>query len=200
MPCHGPDWDTSLKSVFRSTDFAIVLDLGLNIMPYSWSISPASHSACTPEPADVQELKLWPHNSLPPRGAAALILSLFTLATIPMLGLLGSVVLWGLLPFVLLMVAGTWYALEHNYRQRRVLEVLTLSHENAHLVRTNPNGQTQEWECNQYWARAEMHEQGGPVPFYVTLIGGGREVEIGAFLAEDERKALYHDLVQKLRR
>ncbi|GAA6192846.1 DUF2244 domain-containing protein [Phaeobacter sp. NW0010-22] len=169
-------------------------------MPYTWSISPTAHSERAPDATDVQELKLWPHNSLPPRGAAALILSLFTLAIIPMLGLLGSAVLWGLLPFVLLMVAGTWYALEHNYRQRRILEVLTLSRDNAHLVRTNPNGQTQEWECNQYWARAEMYEKSGPVPFYITLSGGGREVEIGAFLAEDERKALYPELVRKLRR
>jgi uncharacterized membrane protein len=169
-------------------------------MPYTWSISPAARSERSPDTVDVQELKLWPHNSLPPRGAAAMILTLFTLAIVPMLGLLGSVVLWGLLPFVLVMVAGTWYALEHNYRQRRILEVLTLSNDNAHLLRTNPNGQTQEWECNQYWVRAEMHEQGGPVPYYVTLSGAGREVEIGAFLAEDERKALYTELVQRLRR
>jgi uncharacterized membrane protein len=34
------------------------------------------------------------------------------------------------------------------------------------------------------------------VPNYVTLSGNGREVEIGAFLSEDERKALYQDLAQ----
>jgi uncharacterized membrane protein len=39
-----------------------------------------------------------------------------------------------------------------------------------------------------------MHPKGGPVPNYVTLSGNGREVEIGAFLSEEERKALYDDL------
>ena len=44
-----------------------------------------------------------------------------------------------------------------------------------------------------------MHEKGGPVPHYVTLSGKGREVEIGAFLSEDERKALYGELSDALR-
>jgi uncharacterized membrane protein len=44
-----------------------------------------------------------------------------------------------------------------------------------------------------------MHKHGGPVPNYVTLTGDGREVEIGAFLSEEERIALYGDLTQKLR-
>ena len=37
------------------------------------------------------------------------------------------------------------------------------------------------------------------MPHYVTLVGDGREVEIGAFLSEDERIALFDDLNQKLR-
>ena len=37
------------------------------------------------------------------------------------------------------------------------------------------------------------------MPNYVTLTGGGREVEIGAFLTEEERIALYDDLKEKLR-
>jgi uncharacterized membrane protein len=32
------------------------------------------------------------------------------------------------------------------------------------------------------------------VPDYVTLTGAGREVEIGAFLTEDERRALFSEL------
>jgi len=39
-----------------------------------------------------------------------------------------------------------------------------------------------------------MHETGGPVPHYVTLSGNGREVEIGAFLSEDERVELFSEL------
>jgi len=44
-----------------------------------------------------------------------------------------------------------------------------------------------------------MHEGGGPVAHYITLKGGGREVEIGAFLSEDERKTLHGELADALR-
>ncbi|WP_425043589.1 DUF2244 domain-containing protein [Primorskyibacter sp. S87] len=164
-------------------------------MPYSWT----EH---TPEEASSEAtrvLRLWPHNSLPPRGAAAVILALFALATLPMIAVLGSVVLWGILPFVLIVVAGIWAAIEANYRSRRILETLTLTDRIARLTRENPGGDMQVWHCNRYWAKAEMHEKDGPVPFYVTLKGGGREVEIGAFLSEDERKALYDELDRALR-
>ena len=36
------------------------------------------------------------------------------------------------------------------------------------------------------------------MPNYVTLTGCGREVEIGAFLSEDERMALFQDLSRQL--
>ncbi len=158
-------------------------------MPYQWN-----HTSDTE-----QELRLWPHNSLPPRGAMIVILSVFTFGLIPVLAMLGSVVLWGLLPFLLLTVLGLWLAIQTNYRARSAVEVLTLSGSQARLVHQSPGKQQQEWSCNRYWARPEMHETGGPVPHYVTLIGAGREVEIGAFLSEDERITLYDDLIAKLR-
>lgn len=127
------------------------------------------------------------------------ILSVFLFGLIPLLAMLGSVVLWGLLPFLLITVLGLWLAIQSNYRARSVFEVLTLSGTQAHLVHHDPGKEPQVWHCNRYWARPEMHAHGGPVPNYVTLTGDGREVEIGAFLSEDERIALYDDLKQKLR-
>lgn len=160
-------------------------------MPYDWTpTSPGSASG---------ELHLWPHQSLPPRGLAIVVLSVFCLALIPLFTMLGSVLLWGILPFMLLAVTGTWFALSRNQRDRRIFEVLTLTESDARLVRRNPGGDLQKWDCNRYWAQPEMHAHGGPVPYYVTLKGGGREVEIGAFLSEDERKALYDDLIRVLR-
>jgi len=159
-------------------------------MPYDWT-----HPTSAPR----QELRLWPHQSLPPQGFAAFILGLFSLAMIPLYAMLGTVLLWGLLPFVLAMVAGTYYALRRNGRDRQILEVLTLTPEELRLVRHNPRGADQEWQCNTYWAKLALHPDGGPVPYYVTLSGAGREVEIGAFLSEDERKALYSDLSDRLR-
>lgn len=153
-------------------------------MPYRWT---------DPAP-DVRELRLWPHNSLPRRGVGVVVLTTFTLLMVPLLALLGSVLLWGLLPFALLAVGGIWVALNRSYRDRDILEVLTLTEREVHLGRRNPDGGTQNWACNRYWARAEMHDTDGPVPHYVTLKGAGREVEIGAFLSEEERQALFLEL------
>ena len=160
-------------------------------MPYEWTTSPD---------APTQELHLWPHNSLPQKGMAAFVLSAFTLILIPALPLLGSVGLWGLLPFQMLAVWGIFFALRRNRRARQIIEVLTLSGEQAHLVRTNPKGDTQEWDCNRYWTQVIKYDREGPVPQYVTLKGMGREVEIGAFLSEEERIALYDDLIKALKR
>lgn len=159
-------------------------------MPYNWTQTHPDDPA--------YELRLWPHRSLPPRGFAAFILGTFGMATIPLIAMLGTVLLWGLLPFILLALAGVYYALRRNDRDRQILEVLTVTPQDMHLVRHNPRGADQEWQCNPYWARLELHPKGGPVPNYVTLSGSGREVEIGAFLSDDERMALYGDLLARL--
>lgn len=163
----------------------------MRLMPYEWSSETSG--------ARVSRLRLWPHRSLPRKGFAAFILGTFTLITVPLYPLLGTVVLWGLLPFMLLAVAGIWWALEKSYRDGDISEELTIDPEQVHLVRINPGGVRQEWECLSYWARAQMHPTGGPVGHYITLRGAEREVEIGAFLSEDERRALYGEIVDALR-
>ena len=131
---------------------------------------------------------------------AAFVLTTFTLILIPTLPLLGSPILWGLLPFLLIAVWGIYFALQRNHKSRQIVEVLTLDAETAHLVRTNPKGDTLEWDCNRYWTEVSKYDTDGPVPHYVTLKGQGREVEIGAFLSEEERIALYDDLSRAFKR
>ncbi len=85
-------------------------------MPYEWS-------TCS-DPTPQTRLTLWPHRSLPRRGFAAFILGTFTLITIPLYPLLGTVVLWGLLPFLLMAVGGVWWALERRPHDARLREEL----------------------------------------------------------------------------
>ena len=158
-------------------------------MPYEW---------ITPPNAPTQQMRLWPYQSLPARGFAAFILATFTMILIPIFALLGTVLLWGLLPFVLMAVAGMYFALQKNHRARQIEEILTLDGDTAHLIHTTPKGDVKQWDCNRYWAQVLKYEKDGPVPQYVTLRGHGREVEIGAFLSEDERIALYDDLMRHL--
>jgi uncharacterized membrane protein len=160
-------------------------------VPYRW---------ITPLDAPTQELHLWPHESLPAKGMAAFVLTTFTLILIPTLPLLGSPILWGLLPFLLLAVWGIYFALQRNHKSRQILEVLTLNADTARLTRTNPKGDTQEWDCNRYWTQVTKYDDDGPVPHYITLKGKGREVEIGAFLSEEERIELFDDLNRALQR
>ena len=131
---------------------------------------------------------------------AAFVLATFTLILIPALPLLGSLVLWGVLPFLMLTVWGIYYALWRNRRARHIIEVLTLDANETHLTRTDANGAVQTWDSNRYWTKVTKYENEGPVPHYVTLKGMGREVEIGAFLSEEERISLYDDLQRALRR
>ena len=154
-------------------------------MPYEWISTPEDTA---------QQLRLWPHQSLPANGMAAFVLATFAMILIPVVTLLGSPVLWGLLPFVLLAVWGIYYALQRNHHALNIEEVLTLDREEAQLIRTEPSGTVKQWDCNRYWTTITKYEKEGPVPQYITLKGKGREVEIGAFLSEDERVALYDEL------
>ena len=85
-------------------------------MPYHWSE--------TSQVDKVQTLTLWPHQSLPPKGLAAFVLATFTMITLPLFGLLGTKLLWGLLPFLMIAVLGVWYALSRSQKDRSILEVL----------------------------------------------------------------------------
>jgi uncharacterized membrane protein len=159
----------------------------ITLMPYQWT---QDSSTLT------QKLRLWPHNSLPKQGMAAFVLGTFTMICIPALALLGSPVLWGLLPFLLAAVWGIYFAFQRNYHAREIVETLTIGPKTARLERKDPSGNVQEWDCNRHWTKITKYDNEGPVPNYITLRGMGREVEIGAFLSEEERVALYDDLVR----
>lgn len=143
-------------------------------------------------------LRLWPHNTLAPRGFVVVIaLSALTMA-MPLMAVLGSVVLWGLLPFAGLALWGLWYALKRNWRDRQIIEEMELSRAAVTLHRINPRGPAQDWRADPHWVTVNLIARGGPVENYLTLTGGGREVELGAFLMPDERARLHEELSELL--
>lgn len=143
-------------------------------------------------------LHLWPHRSLPKTGFVWFIGGTVALIAVPMLSVLGSPALWGVLPFAIIAVAGVWLALQRSYRDGQILEDLTLTPARVTLTRHGPRGQHQAWAANPHWVRVALHPKGGPVPNYLTLQGGPREVELGAFLSEEERLSLLEDLRRAL--
>lgn len=69
-----------------------------------------------------------------------------------------------------------------------------------HLRSLNPRGPVQEWRADPAWVALRLIPRGGPVEQYLTLTGGGREVELGAFLTPEERIALHDELGRVLLR
>jgi uncharacterized membrane protein len=140
-------------------------------------------------------LALWPYRSLTPRGFVWFFGATASMFALPLAAVVGSRVLWGVLPFILLAVSGLWVAIRKSWDAARISETLVVTDARADLVRRDPQGE-RTWTDNPYWVTVRLHPTGGPVPNYVTLRGRSREVEIGAFLSEEERIALHADLTR----
>lgn len=157
-------------------------------MPYTLTRHTPTHA----------HLHLCPHNALNPRGFVMVIgMSAATLA-LPLIAVLGSPVLWGLLPFAGLALWGLWWAIDRNWRDRRITEDMDLSRRAVHLVRRDPGGQVRDWHADPHWVTLRLIPHGGPVENYLILTGGGREVELGSFLTPAERANLHADLGEVL--
>lgn len=161
-------------------------------MPYEWL--PASERKDT-----LAELHLWPYRSLPRRGFVFFIGGTFALLAVPLIAVVGSPVLWGLLPFILGALWLLWYMLERSYKDGELIEELKLWPDRVELTQHPPRRAAKTWQANPYWVSVHMHPKTGPVENYITLKGNGREVEIGAFLSPEERGQLYGELQQALR-
>ncbi len=167
-------------------------------MPYEVTVD--RHEAPASPGAFAFEVRLWPHQSLTGNGYVWVIGILATLAMLPLLALVGTVALWGIMPFAMGAVAALGFSLRRSWRSRDILETFRLDARAARLTRTEPDGRVLDWEANPYWVRVRRHPKVGRVEDYLTLQGGPREVEIGAFLTPRERRALEDRLVGALAR
>lgn len=157
-------------------------------MPYEW----------LPPDGTERRLRLWPYRSLSARGFVWFVGGTALLISVPLFAVLGTRVLWGLLPFVAAAVAGIWWALARSWRDGELTEMLILAGDRMTLVRRAPDGAEQRWEANPHWVAVRLYPTGGPVPNYLTLRGEGREVELGAFLSEAERVTLAGEVREAL--
>ena len=145
-------------------------------------------------------LTLSPHQSMTPQGFVVFMGATLAMIAVPLLAVLGSPVLWGLLPFFAIAIWGLWYAIDRNRRDAQLTEILTLTPERIELIRKEPRGKILQWAANTYWVSVHLHPGAKPVEHYLTLKGGGREVELGAFLSPEERVDLYDRLTDLLAR
>lgn len=160
-------------------------------MPYEWTETAPDQTG-----AICHRLRLWPYQSLPRKGFVWFIGLTAGFMALPVVAMLGTSVLWGLLPFVLLVIGGIWFAIQRSYARGDMAEELTLDRKAAHVSRRDPDGRLREWTTNSYWLRATLRR--GPVESYLTLTDGQREIELGAFLTPEERRSLHDDLQRRL--
>ena len=141
----------------------------------------------------------WPYRSLLRKDFVLFFGVTVLVVALPLLTLLGTAHLWVILAFLAVTVWALWAALQSSYRRGEALEQLVMTPGKVRLTHRNPKGTTSSWEANRYWVTVHLHLTGGPVENYITLRGGDREVEIGAFLDANERLALFAELQIALR-
>lgn len=155
-------------------------------MPYAWSDTPKE-----------TKLTLWPHQSMTPQGFTWFIGATAVMLSLPLFAVLGSAVAWVLMVFFLATIAAVWRAIKVNQHRRSLHEELKLSDTHIDLRHVPAKGAPLSWDANRHWVRVTLRHD-GPVENYLTLRGGGREVELGTFLTPEEREGLYRELTTLL--
>jgi len=166
-------------------------------MPYSWSTLPekASFNKKSDGPAPVV-LTIRTHNSLNANGFMQFIAFTAALMLIPVLAFLGQIFMWIIAGSLGTCLTAIWLALKASWKQGQLREELSIWSDCVLLERFNPNGSTQVWHANPYWTEIRLTPTNSYVLNYLTLRGNSREVEIGAFLSEDERPLLEKELLK----
>ena len=160
--------------------------------------------AAAPDPfarADppILALTLWPNRSMSRAGSTWLIGLVAAGLSLPLVPLAGTKAAWAMLPFLGAALLLLYWAIRRSYLDGRLTEELRLWPDLITVVRREPRGRVRRWHANPFWVRAHLRED-ARVEKYLTLEGGGREIELGAFLSPWEREALYGEISAALRR
>lgn len=147
----------------------------------------------------VYEVALWPHQSLTRGGYRAALFAAAVGLALPLIGLAGTKVFLPLAAFVLIPFLALRLAMRRNSRQMRIEERLAVWPDEVRVERREPDGRVRRWQAEPMRVRLRLHKK-AKVEDYLTLSGGGREIELGAFLSPDERVALADEIERALTR
>ncbi|WP_159729151.1 DUF2244 domain-containing protein [Methylosinus sp. Ce-a6] len=154
-------------------------------------------TASAPSTTAIYQARLIPHRSMTPRQAHLFIL-LFGAGTcvlsLPFF-ILGA---WPVIGFMGLDVLALYVAFRVSFRSAEAFESLRLTPFELAIVKASPYGARQERRFDTYWLRleAETDEEFGTQR--VLLVSRGERVEIGAFLAPEQKAALAAELSRAL--
>lgn len=134
---------------------------------------------------------LTPYRSLSRRGAVTVVGLLLTLTLL--LGL--RFLLWGAWPVIIFSSAEVplvTLLLMLNFRSARESETVLLSGTECRILQTNRRGQRREIKLPTAWLRVSLQQ--GTGASRIELENRKQRLEVGAFLHEADRRALYEAL------
>ncbi len=147
----------------------------------------------------VYDVTLWPNQSLTGQGLIWFLGISAGFLILPLIGIAGTAVFWGLIPFLALAFGGMWLAIRRNRANLRITEELKIWRDEVRVERREPGGQILRWQAEPLRVRIKLHKD-QRIEDYLTLSGSGREIELGAFLAPEERVELAEEIEAALTR
>lgn len=129
---------------------------------------------------------LMQHRSLGPAGFAVLMTAVAGVSFVAGAAFLiaGAWPVFGFFGLDALLIYG---AFKLNYRAGRAYEAVAITPEVFKLTRVDPAGREKHYELNPYWARVSLRERPDGRTF-LSVVAQGREIVVGRFLTDDERR------------
>ena len=140
-----------------------------------------------PGSAPLLTLTLWPNRSMEKKTFYSMMLVLSGAMMIPVIPFVGTKILLLVLPFSLITLSLLFLSVMMNYRAGRLHESITIWPNLIEVKRYEVNGTDKKWCANPYWTKVKLYKESQKVKNYLTLSGSGREIELGSFLAPNER-------------
>jgi uncharacterized membrane protein len=129
---------------------------------------------------------LTQHRSLGPTGFATLMSLVagvsFVAGMVFMIA--GAWPVFGFFGLDVLLIYGAFKLI---YRAGRAYETVAVTPDIFRLTRVDPAGREKHFELNPYWARVNLRERADGRTF-LSVVAQGREIVVGRFLTDDERR------------
>jgi uncharacterized membrane protein len=140
-----------------------------------------------------RRIELLPNCSLTPRQAR-LFFATVAVTSLSVAGFFVASGYWPVLPFAGLELALLGYALAASQRRRHYVQTVDIDETHITVTTRGPGG-ARENQFSRHWAEVKLHGPQGWQPSRLLIESHGRACEIGAFLTEEERRALSRRLM-----
>ncbi|SFZ85025.1 Uncharacterized membrane protein [Devosia enhydra] len=132
--------------------------------------------------------KLTPHNSLTGNGQRIVIAVMVVMASVPGM-VFFSMGAWPIVGFMGLDILAVWWALSAARRNGRAFEEVTLWRHQLDILKVDGKGQRRSFSFNPLAVRLVIDRDINERTRALHLRGADQTLEIGAFLAENEKSS-----------